>query len=137
MSKGGNRIIVQSSNDFSKAVQQLLNKTDVTCISHEEISSRISEVIHWSLTKSESLGLCKNNIHIFTCIDVHTVEAFKHSGREKLAEFSYKTDESIKSTIGGCIVFGAILLLLEYLCFLRFIGDIFDVVFLLFCKCKN
>ena len=46
MSKGDNKIIVQSSNDFSKAVQQPLNKTDVICISHEEISSRISEVIH-------------------------------------------------------------------------------------------
>ena len=45
MSKGDERITVQSSNDFSKAAEQLLNKTEVTLISQEEISSGISEVI--------------------------------------------------------------------------------------------
>ena len=42
MGKGDNRIIVQSSNDFSKAAEQLLNKTEVTHISHEEFCSRMS-----------------------------------------------------------------------------------------------
>ena len=33
MGKGDNRIIVQSSNDLSKAAEQLLNKTEVIHIS--------------------------------------------------------------------------------------------------------
>ena len=35
MSKRDDRIIVQSSNDFSKASEQLLNKTEVIHISQE------------------------------------------------------------------------------------------------------
>ena len=58
MSKGDGRIIVQSSNDFSKVAEQL-NKTEVIHISQEEISSTISVVIDWSLIKSQSLGLDK------------------------------------------------------------------------------
>ena len=41
MSKGDDRIIVQSSNDFSEAAQQLLNKTEMIHISQEKNSSRI------------------------------------------------------------------------------------------------
>ena len=52
MSKGDNRIIVHSSNDFSKAADLLLNKTEVIHISQEEIYSRISKVFDWSLIKS-------------------------------------------------------------------------------------
>ena len=55
---------------------------------------------------------------------------FRHSGGEKVAEFSNKTDESIKLATGGCIIFTVILLIL-------FLADIFDVVFVLFFKCKN
>ena len=62
----------QSSNDFSKAAEQLLNKTEVIHISQEEISSRISEVIDWSLKKSQLLGLGKKNIHIVTSNDGNT-----------------------------------------------------------------
>ena len=58
MNKGDGRIIVQSSNDFSKVAEQL-NKTEVIHISREEISSTISVVIDWSLIKSQSLGLDK------------------------------------------------------------------------------
>ena len=58
MNKGDGRIIVQSSNDFSKVAEQL-NKTEVIHISQEEISSTISVVIDWSLIKSQSLGLDK------------------------------------------------------------------------------
>ena len=36
MSKGNDRIIVQLSNDFSKAAEQLLHKTEVIHISQEE-----------------------------------------------------------------------------------------------------
>ena len=68
MSKGDYRIIVQSSNDFSKAAGWLLNKTEVIHISQEEISSRTSDVIDWILTKTQSLGLGKN--------DGNTVQAF-------------------------------------------------------------
>ena len=127
MSKGDGRIIVQSSNGFSKAAEQLLNKTEVIHISQEEIFSRISKVIDWSLLKSQSLGLGKNNIHIS-----HPMMGiqFKHSGCEKVAEFFYKTHKSIKLATGGGILFTVILLIL-------FLADIFDVVFLLFFKCKN
>ena len=59
MNKGDGRIIVQSSNDFSKVAEQLLNKTEVIHISQEEISSTISVVIDRSLIKSQSLGLDK------------------------------------------------------------------------------
>ena len=41
MSKGIDRMIIQSSNDFSKATEQLLNKKKVIHILQEEISSRI------------------------------------------------------------------------------------------------
>ena len=37
MRKGHSRIIVQSSNDFLKSTEQLLNKTEVIHISQEEI----------------------------------------------------------------------------------------------------
>ena len=105
MSKGDDRITVQSSNDFSKAAEQLINKTKVIHTSKEDISSGISEVTDYSLTKSQSLGLCKNNIHIVTCNDECKFQAFKHSGGEEVTEFYYKTDESLKSTKGGCILF--------------------------------
>ena len=90
MSKGNNRITVQSPNNFSKAAEELQKKTEVIHISQEEISSRISEVIDWSLTKSESLDLDKNKIHIVTCNDGYTVQAFKYSGGRKVAKFSYR-----------------------------------------------
>ena len=76
MSKGDYRITVQSSIDFSKAAGQLLNKTEVIHISQEEISSRISDVTDWILTKTQSLGLGKNNIHIITPNDGNTAQAF-------------------------------------------------------------
>ena len=88
MSEADDRITVQSSNDFLKAAEQLLNKTEVIHISQEEIFPTISEVIDWSLIKSESLGLHKNNIQIVTCNDRYTVQALKHSGGGKVAEFS-------------------------------------------------
>ena len=44
-SKKDDRIIVQLSNDFSKAAEQLLHKTEVIYISQEEISPRTSEII--------------------------------------------------------------------------------------------
>ena len=73
-------------------------------ILQEEIFSRISEIIDWSLIKLESLVLHKENIHIVPCNDgyIPTVQAFKHSSSEKVTEFSYKTDEIIKSLTGGC-----------------------------------
>ena len=55
MSKGTDRMTVQSSNDFSKAAEHLLNKTEVTHILQVEISSRISGVIEWNMIKSGSL----------------------------------------------------------------------------------
>ena len=73
MIKGDDRIIAQSSNNFSKAAEQLLNKTEVIHISQEEIYSQISEVIDWSLIKSQLLGLGKDNIHIVTSNDGNTV----------------------------------------------------------------
>ena len=76
MSKEDDRIIVQSSTDFSKPAEQLLNKTEVIYILQEEISSSISEVTDWSLIKSQLLGLGKNNIHIVTSNDGNTVQAF-------------------------------------------------------------
>ena len=104
------------------------NKTEVIHILQEEIFSRISEVIGWSLIKSESLGL-HNNIHIVICKHGYAAQVFKHSGGEKGAEFSYKTNESIKSAAGTCILFTGILLILECMCFLRFAVDIFQVDF--------
>ena len=89
------------------AITYQVEKT-VILISQEEVSSRISEVIDWSLIKSESLTLCKN-IHIVTYNNGYTVQAFKHSGGEKVAGLSCKTDESIKSLRGGYIFFIAIL----------------------------
>ena len=47
MSKEDDRIIVQSPNDFSKAAEQLLNKTEMIHNSQQEISSRILEIIDW------------------------------------------------------------------------------------------
>ena len=82
MSKGNDRIIAQSSNDFSKTAERLLNKTEVIHISQKP-SSRISEVIDWSLIKTRSMGLLKNNIHIVTCNDMYTVQAFRNSGVRK------------------------------------------------------
>ena len=82
----------------------------------EQISSRISEVVDWSLIKAQSLCLIKNNIHIVTFKDGYTVQAFRHSGGKKVAEF-YKTDESIKSTAGGCIFFNVFLLIRFYYVF--------------------
>ena len=79
MSKGDDIIILQSSTDFSKAAEQLLNKTEMILISQYEISSRISQVIEWNLIKSLSLGLHENIIQIVTCNDGFRVHAFKHS----------------------------------------------------------
>ena len=52
---------------------------------------------------------------------------FKHSGGEKVAEFSYKTDECIKLATAGCILLTVILLILflvdMFLCsFSRFLN---------------
>ena len=44
--------------------------------------------------------------------DGYTVQTFKHSGGEKLAEFSNETDETTKLATGGCILFTVILLTL-------------------------
>ena len=74
MSKWDDRIIVQSSNSVSKAAEQLINKAEVIHIS--QISSRISEVIDWSLIKSHSPDLDERNIHIVTSNDENTVQAF-------------------------------------------------------------
>ena len=82
MSKGNDRIIVQSSNDYSKTAERLLNKTEVIHIS-QKTSSRTSEVIDWSLMKTRSMGLLKNNTHIVTCNDMYTVQAFRNSGVRK------------------------------------------------------
>ena len=82
MSKGNGRIIVQSSNDFSKTAERLLNKTEVIHIS-QKTSSRTSEVIDWSLMKTRSISLLKNNIHIVTCNDMYTVQTFRNSGVRK------------------------------------------------------
>ena len=81
MSKGYDRIIVQSSNDSSKAAEQLLNKTEKIHISQEEISLWI-QVIDWSLIKLQPLGIRKNNIHIVTCNDGYIVKVIEHSGSE-------------------------------------------------------
>ena len=75
-SKGDDKIVVQSSNHFSKTAEQLLNRPEVIPISQEGISSTISEVIDWGLTKTQPLALVKNNIHIVTYNDGHTVQAF-------------------------------------------------------------
>ena len=83
MSKGDDKIIVQSSNSFSKVEEQLLNKTQVIDISQEEIYSRMSEVIDCTLMKSQPLGLHKKNIHIVTCNDGYTIQTLNHFGGEK------------------------------------------------------
>ena len=76
------------------------------------MSSRISEVFDWSFIKSELLGLCKDNIHIVTCNDGYTVQTFKQSGGEKVADKNdCKTDGSVKLATGGCILLTAILLI--------------------------
>ena len=75
-SKGDYRIIVPSANDFSGATEQSINEQKQFTFLQEEISSRISEVIDWSLINSQSLGLFKNNIHIFTCNDGYAVQTF-------------------------------------------------------------
>ena len=51
------------------------------------------------------MGLCKNNVYIVTCNDGYTVQTFKYSVGEKVAEFYCKTDESEYSTTSGCIFF--------------------------------
>ena len=79
----------------------------------EQVSSRISEVVDWSLIKAQSLFLFKNNIHIVTFNAGYTGQAFRHSGGKKMAEFC-KTDESIKSIAGGCIFFNVLLLIRFY-----------------------
>ena len=75
LTKGDDGIILQLSNYFSKAAEHLLHKTEVIYISQEEISSRISEIIDWSLIKLQSLALCTNNIHIFIMMGIQ----FRHS----------------------------------------------------------
>ena len=75
LSQGDDRIIVQPSNDFSKAGEQLLNKPEEIHISQEEISSTISEVIDWGLI-TQSLDLVKNNIYIVTYNDGYKFGAF-------------------------------------------------------------
>ena len=57
-----------------------------------------------TITRSAQYPHCYN--------DGYTVQTFKHSGGEKLAEFSYETDESTKLVTGGCILFTVILLTL-------------------------
>ena len=57
-SKWAKIIIIHSSDDFSKAAEQPLDKAEVIQISREEIFSRISEVIDWSLIKLELLAVC-------------------------------------------------------------------------------
>ena len=60
MSNGDDKIIVQSSNGFSKAAEQLLNKTEVIHNSQQEISSRVLEVIDWrdySCNRQSLLGV--------------------------------------------------------------------------------
>ena len=74
-------------------------------ISQEEISSGISEATDCSLIKPQSHGLRKNNIHIVTRNNGYTGQAFKHYGGAKVAEFSYKKNESVKPGRGGCILF--------------------------------
>ena len=106
-------------------------------VSQEEISSRISEVIDRSWIKPGSLGLHNNNIHIVICNDGHTVQAFLNFCAEKVTKFSFKADESIKLATYAFSLFTAILSILERMCFPRFVVDIFNVVFLLFFKCKN
>ena len=61
-SKRAEIIIIQASDNFSKAAEQPIDKAEVIHISQEEISSRISEVIDWSLIKSELLAVCKKNV---------------------------------------------------------------------------
>ena len=77
------------------------------------------------------------NVQTVTCNNGYTIQVFKHSDCEKVAEFYYRTDESVKSATSGCILFTAILLILECMRFCRFAVDIFDAVFLFFFKCKN
>ena len=47
-----------------------------------------------------------------------------------MAEFSNKTDVSVTLAAGGCMLFPAIIMILECMCFLSFVVDPFDVVFL-------
>ena len=65
-SKGDDKIVVQSSNHFSKTAEQLLNRPEVIHITQED----------WGLTKTQPLALVKNNIHIVTYNDGHTVQEF-------------------------------------------------------------
>ena len=80
---------------------------------------------YWLEPDKDSLDLCKNNIYIVTCNDGYTIQAFKHSGGEKATEIPYETDGSVKLTTGGCILFTAIYLILECMCFLTFRHVIF------------
>ena len=68
-SKGGDRIILQSSKDFANAAMQLLHKTKVFHISQEEIAAKLNDIVNWDDTKATPLGLRKNNIHILQCAD--------------------------------------------------------------------
>ena len=51
---------------------------------------------------------------------------------EKWQKLSYKIDESAKLAAGGCILVTVVLLIIDRMCFFRFVDDIFDVVFLAF-----
>ena len=96
MSKGMTELLYSHQMTF-KISRAATKKPEVIHISQVEISSRISEGFDWTLIKSQSLDLCKSNIHTVTCNDV---QAFKHSGGEKLAEFSSKTNKSVKLATG-------------------------------------
>ena len=87
-----------SHKRFFKNSRAATKQTELIHISQEEISSRISEVIDSSLIKRQSLCLLKNNIRIVIYNDGYTIQAF-HGGKN-VAEFSYKTNEGVKSAIG-------------------------------------
>ena len=57
MSKGDDRIIVQSSKDFANAAMQLLHKTKVFHISQEDIAAKLPDIVNWDDTKATLLGL--------------------------------------------------------------------------------
>ena len=118
--------------DFSKAAERLPNKPELVLFTREEIFSRTSENIDWSLIKTQSLSLLKNNIHIVPCNDGFTVQAFGHSSGEKVVEFC-KTDESIKSAKGVCIFYNVILFRLDII---MFAVEIFYTVFSLLFNAK-
>ncbi|KAK6171642.1 hypothetical protein SNE40_018088 [Patella caerulea] len=67
MSKGPNRVVVQSSKDFADAATSLLNKTTVIHISQEHIDNKIKQLVSWEETmaipgiKKSHVVYCKAN----------------------------------------------------------------------------